>query len=152
MEIREKFPATTTKDSNVGDDSMKKLVKRRRISSAEEAAYNKSNGGKGNSTTGNLNNEIFEFDSSKFNKNKAMDDKSTKERRAGGGKTRKGKKRAPGKFKLAFTNRKTVRDLANSASNELSKEDLSCLTDEEKLQLSSWGLPASILNVRQRHF
>ncbi|ODN05968.1 DNA polymerase theta [Orchesella cincta] len=62
---------------------------------------------------------------------------------AGGNKKKKKKK---GNFKLAFTNRKVIRELANSASNELAVNDLSFMTHEEKLQLSSWGLPTSVLN------
>jgi hypothetical protein len=67
------------------------------------------------------------------------------------GKNNKGvnKGKRNGKFSrnLAYTNRKAIRILSESGNNELSKEDLSYLTDEEKLLLSSWGLPSSVLNV-----
>lgn len=63
------------------------------------------------------------------------------------GKGTKEKKQKKSRFKLAFTNRKAIKELANSASNELSKTDLSFMTTEEKLQLASWGLPPSVLKV-----
>ncbi|CAL8106804.1 unnamed protein product [Orchesella dallaii] len=69
-----------------------------------------------------------------------------KKRKAGGQAAAGKKKKKKGNFKLAFTNRKATRDLANSASNELSVNDLSYMTLEEKLQLSSWGLPTSVLH------
>lgn len=67
-------------------------------------------------------------------------------------KRKKKKKKASGKengkFKMAYTNRRVTRQMSRSATNELSKGELSVLSDEEKLQLTSWGLPASVIAVR----
>ncbi len=65
-----------------------------------------------------------------------------------GGQGKKNKKK--GKFKSAYTNRKAVKEMVNSATDELSLQlqDLSFMSTEKKLKLSSWGLPNSILNVR----
>ncbi|CAG7822735.1 unnamed protein product [Allacma fusca] len=57
---------------------------------------------------------------------------------------KKGKKK--GKFKVAYTNRKHVQLLSESGTNELSREELSALSEEDKLYLSSWGLPESTLS------
>jgi hypothetical protein len=58
-----------------------------------------------------------------------------------------GGKKTKGKFKVAYTNRKATKVLSESGSNELSKEDLSYLTEEERLLLSSWDLPSTVLAV-----
>jgi len=52
------------------------------------------------------------------------------------------------KFKMAYTNRRITRQMSRSGHTELSKAEISCLSDEEKLQLTSWGLPASVIAVR----
>ena len=74
----------------------------------------------------------------------------TKPKAPAKGKKAKGGKKN-GRFKVAYTNRKTVRILSESGNNELSKEDLSYLTEEEKLLLSSWGLPSTVLAVSVTH-
>jgi len=48
---------------------------------------------------------------------------------------------------MAYTNRKTTRSLSESGNNGLSN-DLSYLTHEEKLLVSSWGLPHTVVAVR----
>jgi len=62
----------------------------------------------------------------------------------------KTKKRPPGKFRIAYTNRKAIKLLSESGNNELSMDSMSFLTDEEKLFLSSWGLPSQVLAVSIR--
>ena len=59
------------------------------------------------------------------------------------------KKKQRGKFKVAYTNRKNIQLLSESGGNELSREELSGLTDEDKLLITSWGLPDSIVTVSQ---
>lgn len=104
----------------------------------------------GGSTSSNQQTNLQEQpkNSAKINRKRRSEDghtvNGTKKKKTGPLKPKKKKK---GNFKLAFTNRKAIKQLANSASNELSKEDLSCLSNEEKLQLSSWGLPPAVLNV-----
>lgn len=57
------------------------------------------------------------------------------------------RKKRPGRFRAAYTNRKAVKLLSESGHNELSTDSLSFLTDDEKLLLSSWGLPSPVLAV-----
>jgi hypothetical protein len=57
----------------------------------------------------------------------------------------KGKR--PGRFRVAYTNRKAIKVLSESGNNELSMDSMSFLTDDEKLLLSSWGLPSPVLSV-----
>ncbi|XP_035703456.1 DNA polymerase theta isoform X2 [Folsomia candida] len=60
----------------------------------------------------------------------------------------KSKKKKKAKFKVAFTNRKDAKRLSSSGNNELclAKEELSCMSEEEKLLLTSWGLPPSVVH------
>lgn len=65
----------------------------------------------------------------------------------------KSKKKKKAKFKVAFTNRKDAKRLSSSGNNELclAKEELSCMSEEEKLLLTSWGLPPSVVHVSYMH-
>ena len=59
----------------------------------------------------------------------------------------KKKAKRKGRFKVAYTNRKNIQLLSESGGNELSREELSGLADEDKLLITSWGLPESIVTV-----
>jgi hypothetical protein len=72
--------------------------------------------------------------------------KGSKDNNKKGQKTKDEKKKS--KFKLAYTNRKAAKLL--SVNSELSKDELTGMSEEEKLQLASWGLPQSVLTVRFR--
>lgn len=102
--------------------------------------------------TGKQFQELQQAASEQAAKRKRKSSTGGEKKKTGGKLNKEKKKKKPSKFRTAFTNKKHIREMANSANNELSMQDLSLLSDEEKLKLSSWGLPQAVLNVSQMSF